>query len=84
MNQKEYIIIDTYLNVDGFPTLLRIETERDNKDIEIPDFLIIYRDVTEELEFETRTLANEDYKMPEKDKLATLPANKEEQKKELN
>jgi hypothetical protein len=41
-----YFIIDTFHNVEGMPSLLRIETMRETKKIDIPSFLEVFRDVT--------------------------------------
>ena len=71
VSDKEYLIIDTYLNVDGNPTLLRVETEKEASSIQIPDFLNIFREVTDEGQYETRILARDDYKMNLRDKEGT-------------
>jgi thymidylate kinase len=67
MYKNQHFIIDTFVNVHGRPSLLRIETEQTSDLIEKPEFLNYYRDVTDEEAYATQYMANKDYKMPVKD-----------------
>jgi len=62
-------MVDTFLNVKGFPfSILRIETTREAQQIKIPPFVKVLREVTEEEIYETRSISDQKYLMPEKDK----------------
>jgi hypothetical protein len=61
-------MVDTFLNVDGTPSILRIETTKEAQQIQIPPFVKVLRDVTNEDIYETRLMAEHQYKMPEDDK----------------
>ena len=67
MYKNQHFIIDTLNNVDGSPSLLRIETELKSEQVEKPDFLEYFRDVTDEEEYSTFNMADTTYKMPSKD-----------------
>lgn len=67
MYKNQHFIIDTFVNVHGSPSLLRIETEQTSDKIEKPEFLHYCRDVTDEEEYGTPNMAEKDYKMPQKD-----------------
>lgn len=43
---KQYYLVETLLSVDEQPSLLRIESSKEHKDLTIPDFLDIIREVT--------------------------------------
>jgi CYTH domain-containing protein len=63
-------MVDTFLNVEGVPSIMRIETTKEAQQIKIPPFVKMLREVTEEIEYETRTMADHDYLMSEKDRNA--------------
>lgn len=63
-------MVDTFLNVEGTPSIMRIETTKEAQQIMIPPFVRVLREVTEELHYETRTMADENYKLQEKDSKA--------------
>lgn len=67
MYRNQHFIIDTFKNIDGKPSLLRIETEVKSEDIEKPVFLKYFREVTDEEEYSTYNMADKSYKLPEKD-----------------
>lgn len=67
MYKNQHFIIDTFMNVECQPQLLRIETEIKSELVEKPDFLEYYRDVTDEEEYSTINMADKNYKLPEKD-----------------
>jgi len=41
-------MVDTFLNVDGTPSLLRIETTREEKHLQIPPFVNMLKEVTDD------------------------------------
>jgi hypothetical protein len=43
---QQYFLVETFLNVDEQPSLLRIETSKEHKDLTIPSFLDVIREVT--------------------------------------
>ena len=61
-------MIETFLNVDGLPSLLRIETTKEQKEIRIPPFVTVIKDVTEDNNYSSSVMAKHNYKMPEGDK----------------
>ncbi len=61
-------MVDTFLNVDGVPSIMRIETTKEAQQIKIPPFLKVLREVTEEKIYLSRTMSEHTYKMPEEDK----------------
>lgn len=61
-------MVDTFLNVEGTPSIMRIETTEEAQSIKIPPFVKVLREVTEEQQYETRTMAQQNYKLMEKDK----------------
>ena len=50
-------MVETFVNVDGAPSLLRIETTKEGKEIKIPPFVKVLRDVTEDNKFASSTMA---------------------------
>jgi len=67
-------MVDTFCNVDGSPSLLRIETTKQEKEIKIPPFVKVLREVTEDNFYASSTMAKQNYKMPEADKKAISTA----------
>lgn len=63
-------MVETFVNVDGAPSLLRIETTKEGKEIKIPPFVKVLKDVTEENVYASSSMARVGYKMPEGDKRA--------------
>lgn len=67
--EQQYFIVDTFINLKGFPfSIMRIETTREAQQIQIPPFVKVLREVTEEVVYETRMIADKQYVMPEKDR----------------
>lgn len=64
-NNTHYLL-ETYLNIHGQPTILRIETSKE--EIKFPPFIEIIRDVSECDSFFSRNMARPDYKMLDGDK----------------
>lgn len=63
-------MVDTILNADGCPSILRIETSMEESQIKIPPFVKILREVTEDNNYASRFVAKTTYKMPDNDKSA--------------
>lgn len=61
-------MVETFCNVDGAPSLLRIETTKEGTQIKIPPFVKVLRDVTEDSHYASSSMARVGYKMPEVDK----------------
>ena len=53
-------MVETYLNVDGQPSFLRVETDSNN--IKIPSFINSIKDVTNDHNWSTYAIANKSYK----------------------
>lgn len=70
--KQQFFIIDTVVSVEGYPCILRIETENHpeggNSKIEFPPFINIVREVTDEVKYDTFYMADIKYVMDEKDK----------------
>ena len=60
--------METFLNIDDQPSLLRIETSKEHKELSIPSFLEIVREVTMDKEFVGISMSESDWKMPMSDK----------------
>lgn len=61
-------MVESYANVDGQPSILRIETTTEGQKFAIPPFLQVLREVTDDPFYETGNMADINYKMPLKDK----------------
>jgi hypothetical protein len=61
-----HYLLETYLNVDGQPTILRLETPKD--EIKFPDFIDVVRDVSSCDAFFSRNMSSPSYKMQATDK----------------
>ncbi len=66
--EQQYFMVETFVNVDGAPSLLRIETTKQGKEIKIPPFVRVLKDVTENNQYASSVMAKHTYKMPEGDK----------------
>lgn len=67
---SQYFLVETFLNIDDQPSLLRIETSKEHKELSIPSFLEIVREVTMDENYVGITMSNTDWKMPMSDKKA--------------
>ena len=68
--EQQYFIVETFVNVDGQPSLLRIETSKEHKELTIPAFLNVLREVTMDKNYVGSHMAEHDHKMPPEDKKA--------------
>lgn len=57
IHEQQYFMVETFLNVEGAPSLLRIETTKAGTEIKIPPFLKVLRDVTEDGQYASSTMA---------------------------
>ena len=46
-------MVETFLNIANYPSILRIETTNETKKMKLPPFIQIVREVTNEDEYET-------------------------------
>ena len=65
MYESQYFQIETYTNVDSYPTFLRVETtiDSDQGDVKIPPFLKIKSEITDDCKYASRNLACKGFKM---------------------
>lgn len=61
---SQYFMVETILNIDDQPSLLRIETSKEKEELSIPSFLSIVREVTMDKDFVGITMSETDWKMP--------------------
>lgn len=61
---SQYFLVETFLNVDDQPSLLRIETSKEHKELKIPSFLEIVREVTMDNDFVGIKMSEMEWKMP--------------------
>ena len=71
--------IDYYENVDGQPLIMivvvpRKELNKKDPEILLPSKLNVYREITDEDQYQTRTMARNEYLMNEEDKVNTALA----------
>jgi hypothetical protein len=59
-----YFIVESFLNIEPYPSILRVETTMQNPGKKIPPFLKIVREITAEKNYETWFMAEKNYKMP--------------------
>lgn len=60
-------MVETFLNIDHHPSILRIDGSTDRMKMKLPPFLKVIREVTDDNHYETWFMADNDYMMPEKD-----------------
>jgi len=46
IHERNYYMVESYANIDGCPSILRIETTVEGQKIVVPDFIQVLRDVT--------------------------------------
>lgn len=58
-------MVENCANIDGSPNILRIEfTGTEDQSFLIPPFIKVLREVTEDPHYETKNMADINYKMP--------------------
>jgi len=65
---QQYFMVETFLNIDGKPNFLRIESSKEQKELKIPEFLHLIREVTHDEHYVSSKMAEVNYKMPQSDK----------------
>lgn len=68
IHEHNYFIVETFHNVDGQPSILRIESSKEKNDIKIPTFLEVIRECTHDEDYVSAKMALEEYKMPANDR----------------
>jgi len=66
--KKTNLIIDTYTEVDGCPSILKVQHEDTKHEPTLPAFIKIVRDITDEKVYSNFSMAKLDWKMPPSDK----------------
>jgi len=66
--QGQYYIVETFLNVDQQPSLLRLETSNEQSKMQMPKFIKVLREVTMDEQYSRNELCKSGWKMPESDK----------------
>lgn len=65
--ERQYLIVETFLNIEPHPSVMRIEASSDSSKIKLPPFLDVIREVTGEDAYTTSFMADLNYQMPEAD-----------------
>ena len=68
--ENQNFMVDVFKNVEGTPTILRIEISSENEKISIPPFVKVYKEVTGESTYTTAEMGKKDYEMPMEDRLS--------------
>jgi len=67
MWDRQYFIIDRFENVDKSPYLLRIVVSSKAEKFQMPPFIEVLREVTDEVEYTSMNMASIGWKVPERD-----------------
>lgn len=70
---KQFMVIDTIFIKEGPISILWIESEKNKKEIEFPEWIQVVWDVTDEEEYDTWHLAKKDYVLNQKDANVLFP-----------
>jgi CYTH domain-containing protein len=57
-------MVESFTNIDGSPSILRIETTGEAQRIHIPPFVKVLREVTDDPNYSTSVMASLNYRMP--------------------
>lgn len=57
------MIVETFENIEPYPTILRVDTTKKEQKIKIPPFLPVIKEVTGDSQFTTDWIASIDYQM---------------------
>lgn len=66
--ERQYFMVESFMNVDGSPSILRIETTGEAQKISIPPFVEVLKEVSDASVYDTVCMSDLAYKMPEADK----------------
>lgn len=72
--EGQYFMVETLLNVDQQPSLLRAETSKAHADLQIPDFVKVLREVTQDDHYASGSIAKIGWKMTDEDRKAIRSA----------
>jgi hypothetical protein len=67
ISENYYYIVESFSNIEPFPSILRVDSTTQSSKKKLPPFLTILREVTGESHYETWFMANKNYTMPEED-----------------
>ena len=65
-------MVETILNVDQQITLLRLETSKEQSELKIPDFIKVVREVTQDDNYASSSIAKVGWKMLPEDRKAII------------
>jgi hypothetical protein len=65
--ERQYYTVETFLNIDPFPSILRVELSKETSKMKVPPYFKIQKEVTNDKEYETWYMADKTYQMPETD-----------------
>ena len=71
INDGIYLIVNYFPEIDGAPMLGIIQVKTQISSIELPPFIKVSREVTDEMGYSAEVMAKEGYKMDAKDKKET-------------
>jgi hypothetical protein len=57
-------MVDTFVTIEGKPSILRIESNSNSGKTDIPPFLRVLREITNEEVYDSKLMAKHDYQMP--------------------
>lgn len=63
-------MVDTFVTIEGKPSILRIESNSNSGKAAIPPFLRVLREITDEEVYDSKIMAIHDYQMPLSDRKA--------------
>ena len=61
--EQYYFQLETFTNIPGTPSFLLVESSNDGKEIKLPPFLKVEREVTGDDFYSTKNLARKDFEM---------------------
>ena len=65
--ERQYFMVETFLNIEHNPSILRVDCKDESSKLKLPPFLKIVREVTNDDTYETWFMARQGYEMPEED-----------------
>ena len=68
--ERQYFMVDTFVTIEGKPSILRIESNSNSESTAIPPFLRVLREITADGAYESKTMAMHNYEMPMSDRKA--------------
>jgi len=60
-------MIDTFANIEGKPSVIRVDATNYNESIKLPSFLKVLRDISDDSRYKARNMAVQGYEMPKED-----------------